>query len=94
MASYNNHRYVSQVQKDAPRHEPTYNANKIVGYVTEDVVNIRASAEPDGEIKAVARKNELLVVDKEKSTADYYKVSTENGLGGFVMKDLITLKED
>lgn len=95
--AYNNHRYVSQVQKDKPRHEPTYNQNKVVGTVTDcDAVYIRTAPEDDAEPICTAKKNDILVVDKKQSEdiGDWYKVSAENGLGGYVKKDYITLKED
>lgn len=92
--AFNNHRFVSQVEKDKPRHEPTYNPNKVVGIVTAVELYVRTAASADAEPIMIAKKNDILVVDKAKSTEDFYKVSAENGLGGFAAKEYVTLKEE
>lgn len=94
----NHHRYESQLNAAAEEkhkhHELTYNQNKQTGTVNVEMLRVRGAAEEDAPVICMVKQGEILVTDKSLSTDDFYKVSTPQGLSGFVKKEFVDLKED
>lgn len=64
-----------------------------VGVVTGCLqLAVRKEAKPDADVVRVVNTNAKVTVDLGKSTDDWYRVSTETGIGGFCMKKFVTVK--
>lgn len=72
---------------------PTEMTKKIVAGVVVDCqkLNVRKTASPNGEVLAVIDARSGVVVDKETSTEEFYKIFTADGVEGFCMKKYIAL---
>ena len=65
---------------DAVTNDETSN---LIGYVTECIkLNVREAASKDSNILCEILLNSKVIVDKENSTEDFYKVTTETGVEG------------
>ena len=56
------------------------------------MLRVRAAANTNADIICEIAVNTEVIIDKQKSTADFYKVCTSAGVEGFCMKKFITVK--
>lgn len=68
------------------------NATGIVSGCTRLNVRKEPSTHPTARIATVVTSGSELRIDLEKSTEDWYKVTTESGVEGFCMKQFVTVK--
>ena len=74
---------------DAVANDETSN---LIGYVTECIkLNVREAASKDSNVLCEILLNSKVIVDKENSTEDFYKVTTETGVEGYCMKRYINV---
>ena len=74
---------------DAVANDETSN---LIGYVTECIkLNVREAASKDSNVLCEILLNSKVIVDKENSTEDFYKVTTETGVEGYCMKQYINV---
>ena len=66
----------------------------VIGIVTGcDKLRVRAKASTDSDIVTVVDAgSELHIIDGENASADFFKVTTEVGIDGFVMRKFVTIK--
>lgn len=55
-------------------------------------LNVRKAANKDAEVVAVINEGSEVVINRIKSTVDFYAVCTAAGIEGFCMKKFITVK--
>ena len=66
--------------------------SELIGYVTECVkLNVREAASKDSNVLCEIILNSKVIIDKENSTDDFYKVTTETGVEGYCMKQYINV---
>lgn len=70
----------------APAPAPT------MGVVNCSLLRVRAAANTDAAVICNIEEGDEVEVDKDNSTADFYKVVTTAGAEGFCMKKFITIK--
>lgn len=56
-------------------------------------LNVRIGASKEEDPVCVINEGTMLVIDPAESTADWWKVYTEDGVEGFCMKQYVTVKE-
>ena len=56
-------------------------------------LNVRKSPRADASVIQIIGKGDKVSVDKDKTTANFYKVITKDGVEGFCMKKFIKLKK-
>lgn len=56
-----------------------------------DRLNIRSEASKTSDIIGTITKEDTLVIDENKSTEDFYKVTTSNGLDGYCVKQFVKI---
>lgn len=66
----------------------------IIGVVSGcQKLRVRAKADADSEVLTIIDAGaELQIIDGENASADFYKVTTEVGIDGFVMRQFVTIK--
>ena len=80
----------------APDPEPSIEETpeQIIGTVYKCAkLNIRSSAGTDGDIVCTVPAGTKLMIDCDRSTADWIKVYTEAGLEGYCMGEFISIEE-
>lgn len=66
---------------------------EIVGIVIEcETLRVRKEPSLDGEILTTIHKGSQVVIDLDKSTKDFYKISYVAGVEGYCMKKFIAVK--
>lgn len=79
----------AKVAEEAPvvkeKKEPKTKKGKVVGC---ERLFVRATPSPNGLIKGVLRKGDVVLVNNEESTEDFYKITTAF-INGFCMKKFI-----
>lgn len=69
-------------------------AKPVTGVVTDCLkLNVRKAPSIDAEVAAAIPALSEVVIDMDKSTADFYQVSTPNGIQGFCMKKFIAIHQ-
>lgn len=64
----------------------------IIGVVTGcNKLNVRKSPSPKADKVATVEVDSKLMIDKDESTAEYYKVYTESGIDGYCVKEYVTV---
>lgn len=56
-----------------------------------DRLNIRSEASKTSDVIGTITKEDTLVIDENKSTEDFYKVTTSNGLDGYCVKQFVKI---
>ena len=73
--------------------EPTPAPKPVVGTVTGCAkLNVRKEANTEAEVVGVINEGSEVVINRIKSTVDFYAVCTAAGIEGFCMKKFITVK--
>ena len=66
----------------------------ITGVVTDCLkLNVRKAPSINAEVAAVIPALTEVVIDMDKSTADFYRVSATDGIQGFCMKKFIAVRQ-
>lgn len=74
--------------------EPEIEPFSLLGVVSGcKKLNVRKAAGLDADPVSVIKEGTMLVIDPAESTADWWKVYTEDGVEGFCMKQYVTVKE-
>lgn len=83
----------AKVEQEPEVEEPKIEESKFVtGIVTDCVkLNVREDPDPTATILGTITAATELIVSKEESTEDYYKICTSVGLEGYCMKKFITI---
>lgn len=55
-----------------------------------DRLNVRANPSMDAEVVCRINKDDVVLIDENLSTDDWYSICTENGMEGFCMKEFIS----
>lgn len=77
-----------EVDRESKSEEPKY----VTGIVTDCVkLNVREDPHPTATIIGAITAATELIVDKEASTNDFYKICTSAGLEGYCMKKFVTI---
>lgn len=81
------------VEQEAEVEEPKAEvSNYVTGIVTDCVrLNVREDPNSKATILGTITVDTELIVNKEESTEDYYKICTSVGLEGYCMKKFITI---
>lgn len=69
-------------------------SGKVTGVVSGCSARLAIRKEPndDADVVRLIPASEKVTVDLSKSTDDWYRVSTETGIGGYCMKKFVTIK--
>lgn len=82
----------AQLAVDAEEKTEQTKPETLKGIVTADKLNVRKVPSLNGEVAAAINKNTKVRINVEKSTLDWYKVSTSTGVSGYCMKKFIEVK--
>ena len=56
------------------------------------LLNVREQASVDANVVCKINKDDEVVINKDKSTSDFYKVCTATGIEGYCMKEFIRIR--
>ena len=76
------------VQKDKEEEVEVVISGKVVDC---DLLNVREHASSDANVVCKINKDDEVIVNKDKSTNDFYKVCTATGIEGYCMKRFIAI---
>ena len=73
--------------------DDNYDNGKVVGIVTNcQSLNVRHEPNTDSEVAAILQAGDEVIIIKEDSTDEFYKVNTTAGVEGYSMCSYISLK--
>lgn len=73
---------------------PAETEKSIIGIVSScGKLNVRETPTVGADVVCVVSLSDMVLVDLDQSTDDFYKVTCANGVEGFCMKDYITIQE-
>jgi len=79
---------ITEAKQDPKSDEPKF----VTGIVTDCVkLNVREDPDPTAMILGTITAATELIVSKEESTEEYYKICTSVGLEGYCMKKFVTI---
>lgn len=82
---------IEEVEKNEEVVEEAVEEETFVGVVTCAKLNVREKADIKSTSIYVVTKDDVLLIDTEKSTDEWYKVYTETGIDGFCMKKFVSV---
>lgn len=84
---------ISVVEKDTEVQEVKEEVEVVIrGKVVDcDLLNVREHAFADANIVCKINKDDEVIINKDKSTDDFYKICTVTGIDGYCMKRFIAI---
>lgn len=77
-----------------PVDEVVEETKEIIGVVSNcEKLNVRSNPDKDSDVLYTLNKGNEVMIDKEASTSEFYKVITGAGLEGYCMKQFIEVEE-
>ncbi len=84
---------IEETINEEPVVEEPVVVEEVKGYITNCLkLNVRAEADKTAEILCVLEDDAEVIIDLNKSTAEFYKVCTSAGVEGYCMKKFIAVK--
>lgn len=74
-----------------PKQEPSRHITGLVAYCKK--LNVRKRPEPTASVVGIIDADTVVEIDTNRSTDDFYRVTTESGLYGYCMKQYIETLE-
>lgn len=84
---------VENVENEVVEEPKTQPKKNVTGKVINcKRLNVRKKPSKDGDVLCTIPASAVVTIDKDKSTAHYYKVTTADGVEGFCVKDYLSVK--